>query len=75
MPRATGPASVTPMAGAERGLYFLPEVDDEVLEAFEHGSPSAPYVLGGLWNGEDTPPDRMLMARTTVAASRRGAGT
>ena len=33
---------VTPMAGAERGLYFLPEVDDEVLVAFEHGSPDAP---------------------------------
>jgi len=48
---------VTPMAGAERGVYFLPEVDDEVLVAFEHGSPSTPYVLGGLWNGEDTPPE------------------
>src|SRR5262249_43235482 len=26
-----------PMAGKERGIYFLPEVDDEVLVAFEHG--------------------------------------
>jgi uncharacterized protein involved in type VI secretion and phage assembly len=47
----------TPMAGPNRGLYFLPEVDDEVLVAFEHGSPSVPYVLGGLWNGKDTPPE------------------
>ena len=45
------------MAGKERGLYFLPEVDDEVLVAFEHGSPDAPYVLGGLWNGKDVPPE------------------
>lgn len=47
---------VTPMAGAERGVYFLPEVNDEVLVAFEHGDPSCPYVLGGLWNGKDKPP-------------------
>jgi uncharacterized protein involved in type VI secretion and phage assembly len=47
---------VTPMAGAERGCYFLPEVDDEVLVAFEHGSLESPYVVGGLWNGKDKPP-------------------
>ena len=39
---------VTPMAGSGRGLYFLPEVNDEVLVAFEHGNPDTPYVLGGL---------------------------
>jgi len=48
---------VTPMAGAGRGFYFLPEVDDEVLVAFEHGLPDAPYVLGSLWNGKDKPPE------------------
>ena len=48
---------VSPMAGAGRGLYILPEVDDEVLVAFEHGNPSTPYVLGGLWNGKDKPPE------------------
>lgn len=46
----------TPMAGPERGLYFLPEVDDEVLVAFEHGDVRFPYVLGSLWNGKDAPP-------------------
>ena len=30
------------MAGNERGVYFLPEVDDEVLVAFEHGDPRFP---------------------------------
>jgi uncharacterized protein involved in type VI secretion and phage assembly len=45
-----------PMAGKQRGLYFLPEVDDEVLVAFEHGDVRFPYVLGALWNGQDTPP-------------------
>jgi len=46
----------TPMAGKERGFYFLPEVGDEVLLAFAHGDIRFPYVLGALWNGKDTPP-------------------
>jgi uncharacterized protein involved in type VI secretion and phage assembly len=46
----------TPMAGKERGIYFLPEVDDEVLVAFEHGDVRFPYVVGALWNGKDAPP-------------------
>jgi uncharacterized protein involved in type VI secretion and phage assembly len=45
-----------PMAGKERGIYFLPEVDDEVLVSFEQGNPRFPYVLGVLWNGKDAPP-------------------
>ncbi|MDW4909511.1 phage baseplate assembly protein V [Streptomyces sp. ADMS] len=45
-----------PMAGAGRGFSFLPEVDDEVLVAFEHGNPEVPYVVGALWNGKDRPP-------------------
>jgi uncharacterized protein involved in type VI secretion and phage assembly len=47
----------TPMAGQNRGVYFLPEVDDEVLVAFEHGDLRFPYVIGSLWNGKDTPPE------------------
>lgn len=46
----------TPMAGPDRGVFFLPEVDDEVLVAFEHGDIRRPVVLGGLWNGQDAPP-------------------
>jgi uncharacterized protein involved in type VI secretion and phage assembly len=47
----------TPMAGKQRGFYFLPEVEDEVLMAFEHGDARFPYVLGALWNGQDKPPE------------------
>ena len=47
---------LTPMAGNGRGVYFLPEVGDEVLVAFEHGVAEFPYVLGALWNGADKPP-------------------
>jgi phage protein D len=45
-----------PMAGKERGLYLLPEVEDEVLVMFEHGDINHPFVIGSLWNGRDVPP-------------------
>ena len=38
----------TPMAGNGRGLYFLPEVDDEVLVLFERGDVRFPFVIGAL---------------------------
>ena len=44
------------MAGKEMGAFFLPEVEDEVLVAFEHGDINQPYVIGSLWNGVDAPP-------------------
>jgi len=47
----------TPLTGGSRGMYFLPEVGDEVLIAFEHGSFDHPFVLGFLWNGVDRPPE------------------
>ncbi len=45
-----------PGAGKTRGFYSIPEVDDEVLVAFEHGDINRPYVVGALWNGKDAPP-------------------
>ncbi len=45
------------MAGDQRGTFFLPEVGDEVLVAFEAGDIASPFILGGLWNGKDKPPD------------------
>lgn len=47
----------SPMAGKERGIFFLPEVDDEVLVVFEHGDVNMPYIIGSLWNGVDLPPE------------------
>jgi uncharacterized protein involved in type VI secretion and phage assembly len=45
-----------PMAGNDRGLVLIPEVNDEVVVAFERGDLRFPYVLGALWNGTDKPP-------------------
>lgn len=63
-----------PMAGPERGCYFLPEVDDEVLVAFEHGSPEFPYVLGALWNGKDKPPATNSDGKNNVRMIRSRSG-
>ncbi len=46
----------TPMAGGGRGIMFMPEIDDEVLVAFEHGNPQRGFVVGSLWNGVDKTP-------------------
>lgn len=47
------------MAGDNRGSWFIPDVEDEVLVAFEGGDPRRPYVVGALWNGKDKPPEKM----------------
>lgn len=49
----------TLMGGNNRGSWFIPDVDDEVLVAFEAGDPRRPYVIGALWNGQDKPPESM----------------
>ena len=51
------------MAGKERGYWFMPEVDDEAIVAFEHGDFDHPFVVGFLHNGVDTPPDSGIDAK------------
>ncbi len=68
-PESSWARIAAPMAGAERGAWLMPEVDDEVLVAFEHGDLRRPYVVGFLWNGVDKPPAKEPERRiiTTVA--------
>ncbi len=46
----------SPNAGKERGLYALPEIDDEVLVIFMQGSQDVGIIIGQFWNGIDIPP-------------------
>jgi uncharacterized protein involved in type VI secretion and phage assembly len=65
----------TLMAGNNRGTWFVPDTGDEVLVTFEGGDPRRPYVVGGLWNGSDAPPDSMDGAGNNyrkVVRSRNG---
>lgn len=41
---------------ADRGVYFIPQVDDEVLVTFNHGDIREPYITGVVWNAQDRPP-------------------
>lgn len=65
----------TLMGGNNRGTWLIPDVNDEVLVSFEAGDPRRPYVLGGLWNGRDQPPESMDGAGNNfkkVVRSRNG---
>lgn len=65
----------TLMAGNNRGSWFVPDVGDEVLVMFEGGLPARPIVIGALWNGQDSPPERMDSAgsnNTKLIRSRNG---
>lgn len=65
---------VSPMGGKDRGAYFIPEVGDEVLVAFERGDVRFPYVVGCLWNGQDRAPETNSDGRNDrrLLRSRKG---
>ena len=48
------------VAMVDRGSWFIPDVQDEVLVAFMHGDPAQPCMLGRLWNGSDRPPEAVV---------------
>lgn len=57
---------VCPFAGDDRGAFWMPDVDDEVLVVFAGGDPRHPLVLGGLWNGSaKAPADLGAQGNTT----------
>jgi phage baseplate assembly protein V len=63
----------SPWAGPkQRGAYFVPEVDDEVLVAFADGNLGHPYVLGFLWSQPSPPPQTSPKAGVSVIRSARG---
>ncbi len=55
-----------PYAGKDRGLYFLPEVGDEVVLAFNMGDRDHPIIIGSLWNQVDTIPKETAVEKNHV---------
>lgn len=49
----------TTMGGNNRGTWFIPDPNDEVLVIFMGGDPRQPCVVGAFWNGQDKPPESM----------------
>jgi uncharacterized protein involved in type VI secretion and phage assembly len=64
--RSAWASVAAPMAGKGRGHFFMPEEDDEVLVAFDHGDFAHPFIVGFLWNGVDTPPESTHKNRVIV---------
>lgn len=54
--KSTWIRQATPNGGKDRGLYALPEIEDEVLCAFVQGDINQGVIVGQLWNGSDLPP-------------------
>ncbi len=47
----------SPYADNDQGLQVLPEVDTQVLVAFEGGNLRRAYILGSTWNGVESQPE------------------
>jgi uncharacterized protein involved in type VI secretion and phage assembly len=63
----------TLMAGNNRGTWFIPDVDDEVLVAFGDSAAGQSYVIGGLWSKTSSPPETMdTTSNKKVLRSRNG---
>lgn len=47
-----------PNAGNKRGMYWMPEIGDEVVVGFESGDSNSPIILGALYNNESPTPEQ-----------------
>jgi len=65
---------VSPLAGPDRGLCFLPEIEDEVLVTFTQGDLSSAYVLGALWGAKKQPPDDVGESGNDIKAIKTRSG-
>ena len=45
---------IQPHAGAGKGFYFVPEINEEVLVGFEGGNAERPYIMGTNYNGSES---------------------
>jgi uncharacterized protein involved in type VI secretion and phage assembly len=57
-----------PAAGGDRGIFFMPEIGDEVLVIFDHGDFNHGFIIGYPWNPVQMPPsthpgERMIRSR------------
>jgi uncharacterized protein involved in type VI secretion and phage assembly len=57
-----------------KGIYFPPEVGDEVLVIFQKGNVNAPYVIGSLWSSKAKPPEKNADGKNNVKIIKTRAG-
>lgn len=59
-----------PHGGDDKGFYFIPEIGEEVMVAFEHGNAEKPYVVGTLYHGKQHPGNQWPDSNNNVKAIR-----
>lgn len=47
-------AGSSDVVAKDRGFFFIPEVDDQVMVGYEYGDPSRPFVMGSLYHVNNT---------------------
>ncbi len=64
---------LSPYADDDQGLQTLPEVDSQVVVAFEAGNLRRPYIVGSCWNGVEKLPTSAAAANNIrVLKTRSG---
>lgn len=65
---------VTPHTGQDQGMFFIPEIGDEVLVAFEGGNAEKPYVIGTHYHGKAKPDSAWITPDNDIKAIRTRSG-
>lgn len=47
-----------PYAGKDKGVFFVPEIGEEVMVGFEMNNAERPFIIGTLYNGTGTPDEK-----------------
>ena len=59
-----------PHGGDNKGFYFIPEIEEEVMVGFENGNAEKPYVIGTLYHGQQQPGENWYTEENEVKAIR-----
>jgi len=63
-----------PHGGNDKGFFFIPEIDEEVIVDFENGNAEKPYVVGTLYHGKKHPGEKWYPGNNEVKAIRTRSG-
>ena len=63
-----------PHGGGDKGFYFIPELEEEVVVGFENGNAEKPYVIGTLYHGQAKPSDSWYDDEDNIKAIRTRSG-
>jgi len=63
-----------PHGGNNKGFYFIPEIEEEVMVGFENGNAEKPYIIGTLYQGEQKPGENWPDDDNNIKAIRTRSG-